>query len=161
MAWHVITSSPQQEIRASLEVSKAGFEVFLPIKRYIRRPLNRPEQIVTGPLFPRYFFASFNRDAPEWAQILEMRGVSDVLRNGNQPVIVRDAVIDAIKAYREPEKAPDGQTVFEKGQRVKISTGVLTGIEGLFQGSDRQRTKAFLEILGKKIELPYETIDAA
>jgi transcriptional antiterminator RfaH len=161
MAWHVIISSPQQEIRASIEVSKAGFEVFFPIKRYVRRPLNRPEQIVTGPLFPRYFFASFERENPEWAKILDMRGVSDVLRNGNKPVIVRDAVIDAIREYREPEKAPEGQTVFEKGQRVRVSTGVLTGIEGLFQGSDRQRTKAFLEILGKKIELPYETIDAA
>ncbi len=90
-----------------------------------------------------------------------MRGVSDVLRNEHKPIIVRSDVVEAIRAYREPEKAPEGRTEFVTGQRVRIANGVLAGLEGLFQGSDRQRTKAFLEILGKRIEVPMNTVEAA
>ena len=161
LAWSVVCTSPQQEIRASLEIAKAGFEVFFPLKRYIRHKLNRPPEEVTGPLFPRYVFVRMDRDMPEWAKIREMRGVSDVLRNGYKPVIVRPEIIEAIRDYREPMEAVQAERVFTEGQRVRVASGVLEGIEGLYKGSDRQRTKAFLEILGKKWDVPFDTIAAA
>jgi len=155
LAWHVISTSPQQEIRASLEITKAGFDVFYPIKQYTRTRPNRKPELVSGPLFPRYLFVQFDRSQPEWAKIVDMRGVSSVLCNGNQPVIVRDEIVTAIRSYREPQEA------IQAVSAVVITTGVLEGIQGLFTGSDRQRTKAFLEILGKRYELPYSTIAAA
>ncbi len=160
-AWHVICCSPTQEIRASIELTKAGFDVFFPIKRYVRQRQNRPPEIVTGPLFPRYLFVTFDRESTGWGEIKDMRGVSHVLSNGNKPVIVRPEVVEAIRAYREPERAPEGPREFAADQKVRIATGVLAGVEGLFTGSDRKRTKAFLEILGKRVEVPLDTIEAA
>lgn len=161
LAWHVICASPQQEIRASLEITKAGFDVFYPIKHYTRIRLNRKPETVSGPLFPRYLFAAFDRAQSNWGKIKDLRGVSSILCNGNQPVIVRNEVVIAIRSYREPVEAVQAISEFSSNQRVVITTGVLEGIEGLFTGSDRQRTKAFLEILGKRYEIPYETISAA
>lgn len=161
LAWHCVVSSPQQEIRASIEIAKSGFDVFFPIKRYERRTLNRPPQIITGPLFPRYLFVRFDRLLPDWTKIRDMRGVSDILTNSNQPIIVRDDIVEAIRTYKEPERVVEGDKAFIPEQRVRIVNGPLSGIEGLFKGSDRQRTKAFLEILGKRWEIPFSTIEAA
>lgn len=161
LAWHVVSTSPQQEIRASLEITKAGFDVFYPIKQYTRTRPNRKPELVSGPLFPRYLFVQFDRSQPEWAKIQDMRGVSSVLCNGNKPVIVRDEIVTAIRSYREPQEPVQAVSEFAPNQPVVITTGVLEGIQGLFTGSDRQRTKAFLEILGKRYEIPYSTIAAA
>lgn len=161
LAWSVVVTAPHQEIRASLEITRAGFDVFYPLRRYTRTSLNRPPEEVTGPLFPRYIFAQFDRDTAQWGKIRDLRGVTDILRNNNRPVIVQPGIVEAIRAYRPPEEPVDGKLEFQQGQRVKIVHGVLTGIEGLFKGSDRQRKRAFLEILGKRTDIPYDTIAAA
>jgi transcription antitermination factor NusG len=159
--WHVVCSVPQQEIRASIELARAEFDVFYPIRKYIRRRVGRPPEEVTGPLFPRYVFAKFDRNGVDLWKIRGLRGVSDVLCNGGKPVIVRASLVEQIRSYREPEEPSPVQAEFATDQRVRITGGVLQGIEGLFKGSDRQRTKAFLEILGKRWDIPFQNISAA
>src|ERR1700744_5275729 len=100
--WHVVCASPQQEIRAAIELAKLEFDVFYPVKRYTRRRMNRPPEVVTGPLFPRYIFARFDREGADLSVIKKLRGVSDVLCNGNKPIIVRDEIMAAVRQYQEP-----------------------------------------------------------
>lgn len=64
-------------------------------------------------------------------------------------------------AYKPPEAPTTEETQFTKGQVVRIETGVLAGLEGLFQTDVRGRTACLLEILGKRVEVPRDTVRAA
>jgi len=166
LAWGVVFTKPQQEARAAIELTNQagrfspGFMVRFPLMHYERIKNHKPEK-VTCALFPRYIFALFDRDLDDWGCIRNTRGVSDILCNGHRPVVVRPQIMEAIMTYKAPEIVSQADQVFTPKQRVVVTEGVLNGLEGLFIGNNKQRTKAFLEILGKQIEIPYSTIAAA
>ena len=148
LAWHVICSKPNQEIRAAIELTKQAFQVFLPISR-------------SKPLFPRYLFAQFDREKDNWGVIRSTRGCVDVLKSGFQPIIVRQPIIEAIMAYEDSPEEIATDPTYAKGQKVRIKNGLLAGYEGLFTGTDKQRVLAFLDILGNKVSVPVKDIAAA
>ena len=146
--WFCVLTRPRQEDRAVQELANQDFAVFGP-KMYDK------------PLFPRYIFAKFDRDSDNWGCIKSTRGCVDVLKTRFQPIIVRQAVIDAVMAFQPPAGAPQTETVFTKGQRLKIKSGLLGGFEGLFVGTGKQRTYALLNVLGKEVQVPLKDIAAA
>ncbi len=147
-AWHVCTTRPQQEHIAAIHLTNQSFHTYLPV-------------LDGKPLFPRYLFIEFNRDTDPWGKIRSTRGCCSLLLDGYLPAIVPERAMDAIRAYKAPETAQDGQTQFIQGQRVVIMDGVLNGLEGLFQGDAKGRTACLLEICGRKVTVPKNTIRAA
>lgn len=148
LGWYCIVSRPQQEARAALELTNQGFTVFLP-------------KLDGKPMFPRYLFAAFDRDRDNWGTIRSTRGCSDLIRFNGIPAQVPNYAMSQIMAYKPPEKPIDGKIEFTKGQVVRIESGVLAGLEGLFQADVRGRTACLLEILGKRVEVPRDTVRAA
>ena len=136
-AWHCTFTRPQQELRAAIELTKQDFHVFTPT-------------FDAKPLFPRYIFVEFDRDKDPWGLIRSTRGCVDVLRNGFHPIIVRPQIIDAIMAFIPPSEPENIDSTYAKDQKSRIKSGLLAGYEGLFQGTDKQRVQAFLEILEKQ-----------
>lgn len=166
LAWSVVFTKPQQEARAAVELTNQadrfspGFMVRFPLFHY-ERIKNHVVERVTGPLFPRYIFLKMDRDRDDWGCVRNTRGVADIICNGHRPVIIHQSIMEAIMDYKAPEAVSAAGQIFTLKQNVVITDGVLKGLEGLFTGSNKQRTKAFLDILGKKIEVPYSTIAAA
>ncbi len=148
IAWHCCHTRPQQETRAAIELTNQDFRVFLPV-------------LASKPMFPRYLFIQFDRQIDPWGVIKNTRGCSGLLLDGFMPAIVPDRAIEAIMAYREPEKPQDGQTEFTPGQPVRIVSGPCAGIEGLFVADANRRVYALLEICGKQIKVARESIRAA
>jgi len=146
--WFVVVAKAQQEARAALELTNQGFTIYLPT-------------LDAKPMFPRYLFAAFDRDRDNWGVIKSTRGCVDLLKSGFTPTPVPKYAMDEIMAYREPEKLADGQEQFATGQLVLIHTGPLQGLQGLFVADAKARTMAFLEIMGKRVELPRNSIRAA
>ena len=147
--WFCVVSKSNQEARAAVELTKQGFDVFMPI-------LDR------RPMFPRYLFVQFDRERDPWGAIKNTRGCVDLLKNGFLPSPVPTPVIEALKAYRPPvegEAAPE--QVFNTGETVVIHTGPLSGLSGLFQANVKGRTACLLEIMGKRVEIPRNSIRAA
>lgn len=148
LTWHVVTTKPQQEARAAVELANQDFRVFLPV-------------LSAKPMFPGYIFVQFDRDIAGWGTIKNTRGCIDLLRNGFLPSNVHDSIIEALMAYRQPQTIPEGETEFSLGQVVKINNGVLEGVEGLFQANVKSRTMCLLEICGKRVQVPRDTVQAA
>lgn len=144
-AWHCVQTKPSQELRASVELTKQGFEVYYPLDQSQAKP---------APLFARYIFSRFDRDVDNWGLIRSTRGCCDVLRTGFRPAIVRQSLIDAIMAYTAPEPVQDAYPVFLEGQTVRITNGLLQGHEALFRGTNKQRTTALLEFMGVSWKVP-------
>lgn len=147
IAWYCVVSRPQQEARASVELTNQGFTTFLPI-------LN------DKPMFPRYLFAAFDRDRDNWGIIKSTRGCVDLLKSNFIPTPVPNYAMDIIMAYKPPQELQDGATAFYRGQSVEIHTGPLQGLHGLFVSNSKARTMTFLEIMDKRVELPRDSIRA-
>jgi len=146
--WFCAVTKPQQEARAAVELSKQDFHVYLPV-------------LAKRPMFPRYIFLEFDRDLDNWGVVRSTRGCCDLLKTGFLPTIVPSKAMDAIMAFRESTEAIQAEQAFIPGQTVKITNGLLRGYEGLFRGTDKQRVKAFLEIMGNRIEVSIRDIQGA
>ena len=146
--WFCVLSKANQEARAATELSKQDFTVFLPT-------------LGGRPMFPRYLFAAFDRDRDNWGVIKSTRGCVDLLKTSHIPTPVPEYAMDLILSYREPEKPVEAETQFEAGQVVAIQNGPLQGLRGLFVSDAKARTMAFLEVMGRRVELPRDSIRAA
>lgn len=148
IAWHCAVTKPQQEHIAAVHLANQQFHTYLPV-------------LDAKPMFPRYIFVEFDRDRDPWGVIRSTRGCCDLLKDGFIPAIVPQKAIEAIMAFKPPEIIPGELGQFTPGQRVRIMDGVLNGLEGLFQGDAKGRTACLLEICGRKVTVPKNTIRAA
>jgi transcriptional antiterminator RfaH len=148
IAWHVVVCRAQQEARAAIELTKQDFEVYMPI-------------LDSKPMFPRYIFTRFDREKDNWGVIRSTRGCIDLLKNGFIPAHVPQHAMDAIMAYRPPVEPTQTQTQFAAGDTVRITTGPLAGLEGLFVADRQKRISCLLEIMGKRVEVPIDSVRAA
>jgi transcriptional antiterminator RfaH len=160
LTWHVVMTRIARETAAAIEIMGQGFEVFFPV-HHRQRIHNHRIETIAGPLFPRYIFSRFDRDEPGWNTIkADSKHVVQIIRDGQgRPVILPDPIMDEIKNRlpHSPQSVSPGE--FLIGQRVRVSTGILEGVEGLFQGTAAQRTKVLLDIMGKRVEVPIATVE--
>jgi transcriptional antiterminator RfaH len=159
LAWHVIYTKPSQETRACIEITRSGFESFIPIEHYSRIHNHRKEAC-TRALFPRYVFARFDPNSQPWGFLMNVRGVSDVLRSpSGKPLSLTDRAMEAIRNRPDPDIV--SRETYRIGQRIRINEGILAGYEGLYQGSPKERVMALLDILGRRVEIPLAVVSAA
>jgi transcription antitermination factor NusG len=125
----LIQSRPAQESRAFHNLSTLGIEVLFP-------------QISGTPLFSSYLFGKFSLDS--LASVSGAYGVNRVVRFGKHPAEVEESVIEEIRNRLlakefEPKK-------FQRGDRVRVTSGVFDGWEGMFDCRipGKQRAKIML-----------------
>ncbi len=159
-AWYVAKTKPAKEKRVETYITgKWNLEVFLPI---IRRPSDNKS--VFEPLFPTYLFCRIDAQSAVWPDIRWVPGLCYFLSAGQQLVPVSDEIITHLK--QRVSWWNDGGYVprFRSGERVLISVGPFSGMEGVFKRylPARQRCFVLLEFLGhaNKVEVPVEILRA-
>jgi transcriptional antiterminator RfaH len=165
IAWYAVHTQPHAEIKALDNLLRQGYRAYLPRCR-IWVSHARRRQIALRPLFPRYLFAGLDRTGMRWRPILSTFGVSDVVRAGDEPVEVPNAVVDAIRE-REQEGAFDGldpRHALRTGELVRVTTGAFEDMVGrLVELRDRDRVVVLLDLLGRAVraELGAGVVEAA
>src|SRR5215207_1108538 len=98
--WYLAQTQPRAEAKASLNLRRQGFQVYLP--RYLkqRRHARRVEP-VTAPLFPGYIFVAIDINAQRWLSIDSTFGVTRLVRDGDRPAAVPPAIINALKSRED------------------------------------------------------------
>ena len=146
MNWYAIHSKPRQEERALENLQRQGFEAWLPlltVEKVLRSKLVR----VVEPMFSRYLFIRLDTEQTNWSPIRSTLGVSKLVSFGNRPAVVADELIEALQQL--PEQAP--QRLIQPGQQVKIVSGPLRGLEGIYQQADGElRAMVLIELLNKQ-----------
>ena len=144
--WVVAVTEPRAEAKAVASVRKLGYEVFYPkIIRRLRKHGQRAQIIC--PLFPGYFFAWIEA---RWNEILGANGISGLLMQGEEIATVRETTMADLKErcnkngiYLNPSRAQ-----FQRGQKVKVSAGVLADKVGIYDGAAGQREAVLFNLLG-------------
>ena len=132
--WFALSVAPRHEKKVSCQLEQKGYETFLPLYRrqhlYGRR--SREFQL---PLFPGYLFC--RTDPGLRLPVLTTPGVLQFLGAGKTPSPIADDEVGAIQIAARAGIRMEPHNYWDKGQRVRIVRGPLTGLEGMVADADK------------------------
>ncbi len=104
MTWYLIYTKPRQEAVALTNLSRQGFECYLPMLR-VEKIRNRKPALVAEAMFPRYLFIRLDTSdsGQSWSPIRSTLGVNQMVKLGGQPAKVGAQLIDLIR-FRETSR---------------------------------------------------------
>jgi transcriptional antiterminator RfaH len=163
--WYVAQTHLHAEGKALQHLRRQGFDVYMP--RYLKQRRHaRRIDTVAAPLFPRYLFVSIDLTAQRWHSIDSTIGIAKLIRNGELPVAVPDAIVEGLRS----REGADGfvrlerQPRFAPGDKIRVSHGAFCDCLGLYETiSGTDRSAILLDLLGRKVRVVLENalIDAA
>ncbi len=130
--WYAIHTKPNQENRASENLSAWGVETFAPRLRKPNFGQSGASVVHTvEPLFRSYIFARF--DAGKMTHKVRLtRGVRNVVSCGGEPTRIDDEIIHLIQSRVEDGFVRMGEDL-KCGDNVVIKDGPLQGLSGIFE----------------------------
>lgn len=163
--WFVVHTQARQELVAEQQLIAQGFEVYVPRFKKITRHARKTRETL-APLFPRYIFLNLDLDTARWRSINGTRGVAYVLTHADQPAMIADKIISALKAQENAEGIVpvSSVAVFAAGDKVRVLEGPFKDHTAVFsQLDDKQRVQLLLTFMGRetKISLSPYAVEAA
>lgn len=147
--WYVLQCKPRECERAVEQLANQGYQGFVPSMQ--REVLRRGKRtVVVEPLFPHYIFVQLSAKHDNWAPIRSTRGVAKVLRFGELPLAVPDAIVEALQVREAGQSAgsENPTALFGIGQEVHISDGPLAGLDAVVAARDgTERVVLLLKLL--------------
>jgi transcriptional antiterminator RfaH len=156
--WYVVQTQVNGEAKASNNLLRQGYEVYLP--RYLKRRRHaRKVDFTAKPLFPRYIFVAIDMATQRWRSIQSTFGVSRLVCNGDDPAPMAEGVLRSLKAREDSNGfiRMDRRPQFSQGERVRVLSGPFSDNLGLFEGmGDRDRVAILLDLLGRKVRVSID-----
>jgi transcriptional antiterminator RfaH len=151
--WYLIHCKPRQDQRALENLERQAYQCYQPT-RMVERLRHRRKQRILEPLFPGYIFIRLNGVNDNWQPICSTRGVNQIVRFNEHPLIVQDEIIDQIRA--KSDRAAAGEPYLRSGERVRIVGGAFSQIEATFVADDGDdRVVLLLNILQSEHALSF------
>jgi len=119
-------------------LAERGVETYLPIVTEVHRWSDR-KKAVQLPLFGCYVFAKFTPNRAERLRVLRVDGVLGLVGSGGEGTAIPNEQIDAVRVLTEGGLPWTSHPFLKIGQRVRIRSGALDGMEGILvsrSGSD-------------------------
>jgi transcription antitermination factor NusG len=137
--WYALQTRPRHEKMVSQRLLERGVTTFLPLMTEMRRWSDRKKS-VDLPLFSGYIFARFKRNYDERLQVLRVDGVLSLVGSRGEGAVIPEAEIDAVRMLLAGALPWTAHPFIEIGQRVRIRSGALDGLEGILVGRNGDRT---------------------
>ena len=153
LCWWVVQTKPQGEALAIEHLHEQGLTTYCPMyqKEIIR---GRRAKVTTTPLFARYVFVLADPAAQLTVHtIRSTRGVSQLIKVGERPTLVKASIIAEIKAL-ETEHLNQVKPHFTSNDKVVISQGIYQGLEAIYQmDKGLERAVVMLNLLQRETQL--------
>jgi transcription termination/antitermination protein NusG len=138
-SWYGLQTRPRHEKIVTQRLEERGVTTFLPIVTEVHRWSDRKKS-VQMPLFSCYVFAKFMPNREERLRVLRVEGVFGLVGDRGEGAAIPDEQIDAVRNLVD-QKLPWSSHPFLKiGQRVRIRSGALDGMEGILVSRNGDRT---------------------
>jgi transcriptional antiterminator RfaH len=154
--WYLIHTKPSNETVAQANLSRQGYEVYLPMVLHsFQRDGRTPDRVIA--LFPRYIFLRLSEGEQTLSPVRSSVGVTCVVRFGSSYAVVPDQLIRDLQAHADPESGLHRiarRRSLESGAKVSITQGSFKGLEGVFEreaGADR--VVVLLGLLGQDVSV--------
>jgi len=136
--WYALHTRPRHEKLVVQRLLERGVETFLPIVTETHRWSDRKKSVQL-PLFSCYVFARFIPNRSERLHVLRVGGVLGLVGSQGEGTPIPDEQIDAVRTLVEGSVPWSSHPFLKIGQRVRIRSGALNGMEGILvsrTGSD-------------------------
>lgn len=159
--WHAVYVSSRTEKKISENLISKGIEAYVPLVKTMRQWSDR-KKMVEMPLLNGYVFvkiASADND-----KIMQTRGVVNFVRSEGKIATIRDIEIDRLKQLVELGYHLEANGIskkYKEGDKVKITSGVLKGIEAyVVSANEDYQIEVLLESIGQciRVRLPKELL---
>ena len=111
-------------------LEERGVTAFLPLVSEVHRWSDR-KKTVLAPLFSCYVFAKFLPTRMDRLHVLRVDGVFGLVGAKGVGTPIPDVQIDAVRSLVETQLPWSSHPFLKIGQRVRIRSGVLDGVEGI------------------------------
>ncbi len=144
--WFALWTHSNCEQLVRDQLTAKGFDAFLPtIRDWSRRGGVR--RLISRPMFPSYLFVRHSMDKLSYIEIMKSNGLVRILgERWDKLAPVRDAEIDAIRQLVTSDLSLMPYPFLREGQRVRITDGPLSGIEGILVRSRPNRGLLVLSV---------------
>jgi len=159
--WYAVYTHVQKEWIARDHLERQGFVSYLPVYRKVIRHA-RSVREVERPLFPRYLFVSAALAGRTHHPIRSTIGVNGLVCHGDAPIPVPEDVIATLKSKEDSKGAValGSAMAFNKGDRVRITSGQFDGIEALFtEMKDADRVVLLLSMMRSSWRVVVKTAE--
>ena len=130
--WYAVHTRSRHEKLVARQFLEKQIEAFLPLHTEVHRWKDRYKK-VEMPLFSGYVFAQFASGTLRRQAVLRTTGVIRIVGFGQHDEPVPDEQIDALRRVLESDALLQKHRYLRVGQRVKVISGALAGVEGILK----------------------------
>lgn len=128
--WFALYTRSRFEKHVANQLERKCVPVFLPVREEVHRWQDRYQK-VEMPMFRGYLFAQFSPDSLERISVLRTTGVVRIVGFGSEYSEVPCEQIEMLRRLAAERTALHPHRYLRVGQRVKVATGSLAGMEGI------------------------------
>jgi transcription antitermination factor NusG len=155
--WYAVYTCANHERSVSDQLVSRGVEHFLPQYESVRRWKDRKMRLRL-PLFPGYVFvylALQNR-----LRVLQVPGVVRLVGFDGHPVAVPQEEVARVRQFLNEGFQVEPHRYLQAGRRVRVKTGPLAGIEGIFVRARKKcRIVVSMDLIMRSIAVEVDLAD--
>jgi transcription antitermination factor NusG len=137
--WFAVHTRSRHEKVAEKEIRERGILTFLPLAKEERRWSDR-KKIVESPLFSCYLFVKLVPRHADRLRVLGVNGVLGFVGTQGMGMAIPDEQIQSIQTILQGGLPVDAYPFLKVGDRVRVRSGSLAGVEGILVGRNGDRT---------------------
>src|ERR1700688_3107709 len=138
-SWYALLTRARHERVVAQRLGEVGVTSFLPTVTQERKWSDR-KKLVEFPLFSCYVFAKLRSTNEGRLKALRIDGVYSLVGPRGEGTTIPDEQIDAVRRITEEQFAWHSHPFLKIGQRVRIRSGALDGVEGILVARSGEST---------------------
>ena len=157
--WYVIRTEPRSEYLAAAELTREGFEIFLPRVKVVQPRAGHPDI----PLFPGYLLIRCSPETEGWPMFRQVHRVLGWVGFGGEVPSLPDEVVVELENRIAAINGERGMwRRFEPGEQVEIVFHSLEGQAEVIEAakSPQARVKVLLDFMGRLVsaDVPWQNL---
>ena len=151
--WFVIQFKPNSHHLAIKNLTRQGFNTFLPLHETTLRKASRFIKS-TKPLFPGYMFVSFNRAENKWHKIKNTYGVSRLITFNSSLKSIPSTFVDNLMLRYDTSGKLIPIVKMKKGDKVEILEGPFANLIATIEKYEsEERIWVLMDLMGRKTKI--------
>lgn len=157
--WFAVHTHARHEKTVAQETRDLGITTFAPLVKQVRQWSDR-RKVIESPLFSCYVFVKIRPDNRERLKVLRVNGVLRFVGPHGMGIPIPDEQIEAIRILTEEQLPVCSHPFLKIGQRVRVRSGSLAGVEGILTGRSGERTLVVsLDAIQRSLSVRIEGYD--
>jgi len=151
--WFVIQLKPNSHHQAKKNLTRQGFDTFLPLHEITLRKASRFVKS-TKPLFPGYMFVSFNKAENKWQKIKNTYGVSRLITFNSSLKSIPSTFVDNLMLRYDTSGKLIPIVKMKKGDKVEILEGPFANLIATIEKYEsEERIWVLMDLMGRKTKI--------